>query len=108
VPCLTHTAHQAKRSIIIRRTGVERTARYGWVGGCHRHRIDKYLDTLLANQTARKASPPSIAKSGSRKMADCPSYYALGSIAGSAPVVGAGAKLNAQRREIKNTPFSIN
>jgi len=34
-------------------------------------------------------------------MADCPSYYALGSIAGSAPVVGAGAKLNAQRREIK-------
>ena len=33
----------------------------------HRHRIDKYLDTLLANQTARKALPPTIAKSGNRK-----------------------------------------
>ena len=31
----------------------------------HRHRIDKYLDTLLANQTARKVKPPTIAKKGS-------------------------------------------
>jgi len=28
----------------------------------HRHRIDKYLDTLLASQTARKASKPIISK----------------------------------------------
>ena len=44
----------------------------------HRHRLDKYLDTLLASQTARKALPPTkatIAKRGNRKMADCPSYY---------------------------------
>jgi len=41
----------------------------------HRHRIDKYLDTALANQIARKALPPTIAKSLNRKMADCPSYY---------------------------------
>jgi len=41
----------------------------------HRHRIDKYLDTFLASQTARKALPPIIAKSRNRKMADCPSYY---------------------------------
>jgi len=42
----------------------------------HRHRIDKYLDTSLANQTAaRKALPPTTDKSGNRKMADCPSYY---------------------------------
>jgi len=27
-----------------------------------RHRTDKYLDTVLANQTARKASPPIIPK----------------------------------------------
>jgi len=41
----------------------------------HRDRIDKYLDTLLADQTARKALPPTTAKSRNRKMADCPSYY---------------------------------
>jgi len=42
--------------------------------GCdHRHIIiDKYLDTL---QTARTALPPTVAKSGNRKMADCQSYY---------------------------------
>ena len=34
----------------------------------HRHRIDKYLDTLLANQTPRKAVPPTIAKSRKQKM----------------------------------------
>jgi len=28
----------------------------------HRHTIDKYLDTLLANQRARKELPPTIAK----------------------------------------------
>ena len=28
----------------------------------HRHRIDKYLGSLLANLTARKASPPIIPK----------------------------------------------
>jgi len=44
-------------------------------GGEHRHRIDIYLATLLASQTARKALPPTIAESGNRKMADCPSYY---------------------------------
>ena len=45
--------------------------------GCQkrRHRIDKYLDILLANQTARKAMPPTIAKSRNRKMAGCLSYY---------------------------------
>ena len=32
----------------------------------HRHGIDKYLDTLLANQTARKVMPPTM-----HKMADC-------------------------------------
>ena len=41
----------------------------------HRHRIDKYLDTSLANQTARNALPPTAAKSGIRKMADCWSCY---------------------------------
>jgi len=40
-----------------------------------RHRIDTYLGTLLVNQTARKALPQTIAKSGNRKLADCPSYY---------------------------------
>ena len=40
-----------------------------------RHRIHKCLDTLLANQTARRAMPPTIANRGQRKMADCPSYY---------------------------------
>jgi len=40
----------------------------------HWHRIDKYLDTLLANQTARKAMPPTTDKSCNRKIADCPSY----------------------------------
>ena len=35
----------------------------------------QYLDALLASQTARKASPSTVAKSGNRKMADCPSYY---------------------------------
>ena len=45
------------------------------VGSDRRHRIDKYLHTILANQTARKAMPPVIAKAGHRKMADCPSYY---------------------------------
>ena len=43
-------------------------------GGEHRHRIDKYLATLLASQTARKALPPTIAESGNRKMADCRSF----------------------------------
>ena len=44
----------------------------------HRHRIDKYLDTLLANHansSEGSMKPPIIAKSGNRKMADCPSYY---------------------------------
>jgi len=41
----------------------------------HLHRTDKYLDTLPANQTARKALPPTTAKSRNRKMTDCPSYY---------------------------------
>ena len=41
----------------------------------HRHRIDKCMDTLLANQTARKVKPRTIAESRSGKMADCPSYY---------------------------------
>ena len=40
----------------------------------HRHSRDKYLDTLLANQTARKVKPPTKQK-GQRKMADCPSCY---------------------------------
>ena len=30
----------------------------------HRHRIEKYLDTVLANQTARKALPPQAAEPG--------------------------------------------
>ena len=37
--------------------------------------LDKYLDTSLASQTARKALPPTIDKSRNRKMADSPSYY---------------------------------
>jgi len=37
--------------------------------------IDTDLDTLLANQTARKALPPTIAKSNNRKMAGYTSYY---------------------------------
>ena len=41
----------------------------------HIHRIDKYLDTLLANLTAHKALPSTTAKRGNRNMADCPSYY---------------------------------
>ena len=32
--------------------------------------IDKYLDTLLASQTARKAMPPTTAKRDHRKV-DC-------------------------------------
>jgi len=38
----------------------------------HRHRIDKYLDTLLANRTAQNALPPTTAKSPNRKMAGLP------------------------------------
>jgi len=34
-----------------------------------------YLFTVQANQTARKALPPTIAKSRNRNMADCPSYH---------------------------------
>jgi len=37
----------------------------------HRHGVDKYLDTLLANQTAQKALPPTTARSRNRKMVDC-------------------------------------
>jgi len=40
----------------------------------HTANRDKYLDNLLASQTARKALPPTVAKSGNGKMADCPSY----------------------------------
>ena len=36
------------------------SSRHSCDGPDHRHRIDKYLDTLLADQTARKASPPII------------------------------------------------
>jgi len=39
----------------------------------HRHRIYKYLDTLLANQTAQKVLPLTFAKSC--RIVDCPSYY---------------------------------
>jgi len=45
-----------------------------YVGTARRHRIDKYLDIILANQTALKALPLTIARSRNRKMADCPSY----------------------------------
>ena len=38
----------------------------------HRHRIDKYLDTLLSNQTSRTVKPPITAERVSHKMADCP------------------------------------
>jgi len=38
------------------------SSRHSCDGPDHRHRIDKYLDTLLADQTARKASPPIIPK----------------------------------------------
>jgi len=41
----------------------------------NRHNIEKYLDTIHVNQTARKALPPTIAKNHNRKMADCPSCY---------------------------------
>jgi len=46
-----------------------------FITAAHRHRTDKYLRTLLANQTARKAMPLTTDKRGQRKMADCPSYY---------------------------------
>jgi len=39
----------------------------------HRHRIDIYPDTLLANQTSRTVKPPITVKRVSGKMADCPS-----------------------------------
>ena len=44
----------------------------------HKHRTDKYLDTLLANQTSRKAKPPITTKRVHRKMADCPSFAVIG------------------------------
>jgi len=43
------------------------------VGYCHRHRIDKYLDTLLANQPISEGEANDHCKSLRRKMADCPS-----------------------------------
>jgi len=39
----------------------------------HRHRIDKYLDTLLANQPISDGEATDRCKSLRRKMADCPS-----------------------------------
>jgi len=38
----------------------------------HRHRIDKYLDTLLANQLISDGEATDRYKSLRRKMADCP------------------------------------
>ena len=38
----------------------------------HRHRIDKYLDTLLANQPISDGEATDRCKSLRRKMADCP------------------------------------
>ena len=42
-------------------------------GPYHRHRIDKYLDTLLANQPISDGEATDRCKSLRRKMADCPS-----------------------------------
>ena len=42
-------------------------------GTRHRHRIDKYLDTLLANQPISDGEATDRCKSLRRKMADCPS-----------------------------------
>ena len=39
----------------------------------HRHRLDKYLDTLLANQPISDGEATDRCKSLRRKMADCPS-----------------------------------
>ena len=39
----------------------------------HRHRIDKYLDTLLANQPISDGEATDRCKSLRHKMADCPS-----------------------------------
>jgi len=39
----------------------------------HRHRIDKYLDTLLANQPISDGEVTDRCKSLRRTMADCPS-----------------------------------
>jgi len=33
----------------------------------HRHRMDEYLDSLLASQTAQRALPPTIDKNRNRK-----------------------------------------
>ena len=44
-----------------------------WVVPDHRHRIDKYLDTLLANQPISDGEATDRCKSLRRKMADCPS-----------------------------------
>jgi len=42
----------------------------------HTHRIDKYLDTLLANQTARNAMPPTICQKGSAQDGEAVIGYA--------------------------------
>ena len=39
----------------------------------HRHRIDKYLDTLLANQPISDGEATDRCQNLRRKMADCPS-----------------------------------
>jgi len=39
-----------------------------FITAAHRHRTDKYLRTLLANQTAWKAMPPTTDKRGQRKL----------------------------------------
>ena len=43
------------------------------VGWSHRHRTDKYLDTLLANQPISDGEATDHCKSLRRKMAYCPS-----------------------------------
>ena len=42
----------------------------------HTHRIDKYLDTLLANQTAGKAMPPTVCQKGSAQDGEAVIGYA--------------------------------
>jgi len=58
------------RSLLERWRSIEHEAK---VGLQHRHRIDKYLDTLLANQPISDGEATDRCKSLRRKMADCPS-----------------------------------
>ena len=67
VPCFTIAARH-------RRTVLRAHRSVTWFGASRRHRIDKYLDTLLlANQPISDGEATDRCRSLRRKMADCPS-----------------------------------